>query len=101
MVVLFDQEFPYIIQKVFMKIGFVCLPVSGHLYPMTAAPPRKLQSPGMRWCLSASRTPRLSLALRPDVLRLGEDRYPPGSIARMLCLLRFANERSGSARVYG
>ncbi|WP_435019974.1 nucleotide disphospho-sugar-binding domain-containing protein [Tundrisphaera sp. TA3] len=66
-----------------MKIGFLSLPASGHLNPMTALA-RRLQSRGHEVIYLG--VPDAEPAVRAAGLAFlpyGEDRYPPGSIPRI------------------
>jgi len=65
-----------------MKIGFLSLPLSGHLNPMTALA-RELQSRGHEVVLIG--VPDIEPAARAadlDFVSFGENEYPPGSIAK-------------------
>ena len=66
-----------------MKIAFLSLPVSGHLNPMTALA-RRLQSRGNEVVfLGVPDAEVFARAADLTFLPYGEDRYPPGSIARI------------------
>jgi zeaxanthin glucosyltransferase len=66
-----------------MKIGFLSLPVSGHLLPMTALA-RRLRSRGNEvMFLGVPDTEACIRAANLRFLPYGEDRYPPGSTARI------------------
>jgi zeaxanthin glucosyltransferase len=65
-----------------MKIGFLSLPLTGHLNPMTALG-RKLQSRGHKIVFIG--VPDIEPVVQPDDLAFvpfGENEYPPGSIAK-------------------
>jgi zeaxanthin glucosyltransferase len=65
-----------------MKIGFLCLPLSGHLNPMTALA-RRLQSRGHESVFIG--VPDIEPVVRAgelDFVPFGEDEYPLGSIER-------------------
>jgi zeaxanthin glucosyltransferase len=64
-----------------MKIGFLSLPLAGHLNPMTAIA-RKLQSRGHESVFLG--VPDIEAVVRAaglDFIPFGENEYPPGSIA--------------------
>ena len=66
-----------------MKIGFLSLPVSGHLHPMTALA-RKLQSRGNEVVfIGVPDTEAFVRAANLTFLPYGEDQYPLGSIPRI------------------
>ncbi len=65
-----------------MKIGFLSLPLTGHLNPMTALG-RKLQSRGHQIVFIG--VPDIEPVVRAadlDFVTFGENEYPPGSIAK-------------------
>jgi len=65
-----------------MKIGFLSLPLTGHLNPMTALA-RKLQSRGHKIVFIG--VPDIEPVVHPadlDFVPFGENEYPPGSIAK-------------------
>jgi zeaxanthin glucosyltransferase len=65
-----------------MKIGFLSLPLTGHLNPMTALA-RKLQSRGHKIVFIG--VPDIEPVVRAadlDFVPFGENEYPPGSIAK-------------------
>ena len=65
-----------------MKIGFLSLPLTGHLNPMTALA-RKLQSRGHEVVFIG--VPDIELVVRAadlDFVPFCENEYPPGSIAK-------------------
>jgi zeaxanthin glucosyltransferase len=66
-----------------MKIGFLSIPVSGHLFPMTALA-RRLQSRGNEVVfIGVPDTEAFARGADLTFLPYGEDRYPPGSITRI------------------
>src|SRR6267378_2857732 len=65
-----------------MKIGFLSLPLTGHLNPMTALA-RKLQSRGHKIVFIG--VPDIEPVVRAadlDFVPFGENEYPPGSVAK-------------------
>jgi zeaxanthin glucosyltransferase len=65
-----------------MKIGFLSLPLTGHLNPMTALA-RKLRSRGHKIVFIG--VPDIEPVVHPadlDFVPFGENEYPPGSIAK-------------------
>jgi zeaxanthin glucosyltransferase len=65
-----------------MKIGFLSLPLTGHLNPMTALA-RKLQSRGHKIVfIGVPDIEPVVDAADLDFVPLGENEYPPGSIAK-------------------
>ena len=65
-----------------MKIGFLSLPLTGHLNPMTALA-RKLQSRGHEVVFIG--VPDIEPVVHPadlDFVSFCESEYPPGSIAK-------------------
>jgi zeaxanthin glucosyltransferase len=66
----------------FMKIGFLSMPLTGHLNPMTALA-RKLQSRGHEVVFIG--VPDIEPVVRAaglDFVSFGENEYPPGSVAK-------------------
>src|SRR4051812_25831050 len=67
-----------------MKIGFLSLPFSGHLHPMTALA-RRLQSRGHEVVfLGTPDVETFARAADLTFLPYGEGPYPPGSVARAI-----------------
>jgi zeaxanthin glucosyltransferase len=65
-----------------MKIGFLSLPLTGHLNPMTALA-RKLQSRGNETVfIGVPDSEPVVCAADLDFVPFGENEYPPGSIAK-------------------
>jgi UDP:flavonoid glycosyltransferase YjiC (YdhE family) len=65
-----------------MKIGFISVPLTGHLNPMTALA-RKLQSRGHEVVfISFSDAEPIARAAKLDFVPFGEKEYPAGSIAK-------------------
>src|SRR6266404_8472478 len=65
-----------------MKIGFLSLPLTGHLNPLTALA-RKLQSRGHKIVFIG--VPDIEPVVRAadlDFVPFGENEYPPGSVAK-------------------
>src|SRR5260221_11790151 len=65
-----------------MKIGFLSLPLTGHLNPMTSLA-RKLQSRGHEVVfIGVPDIEPVARAAGLDFVPFGENEYPPGSIAK-------------------